>query len=211
MKQSSARGARKGNGGNLAQATERRVNRHMDNLKAKEATFTERVTLPTTLSTSAGGFIPATQITSDGCRGATEWASFAARYTQFRVKSMRIRLIPIVDATTAVTAGGGAVTPHPTGLCFAQYAEGLGYGNYAGVYAGAGAKLFNGSERIIEYAFDWRGNPDAKLFSATNAAIPTSQIFGVQFQDSGVAPASAVSTVYYRLYTDWEVEFKFSQ
>jgi len=207
---SSARGARKTKKGSPG-GEQRSVDRKMDNLNAAGKVFTKRLTLQSVLATSAGGFIPATQITSDGCRGALEWGSEAARFTQFRVKAIRVRLIPIVDQTTAVTVGGGAVTPHPTGLCFAQYGEGLGYANYAGVYAGAGSKLFNGSEKIIEYAFDWRSFPDAKLFSATNAAIPTSQIFGVQFQDSGVAPASAVSTTYYRIYTDWEVEFLFKQ
>lgn len=210
MKTSTRKGASR-DGANTARGEQRSVDRAMYKLNAGSKVFPKKLTLQTTLSTNGSGFIPATQITSDGCRGAQEWGSDAARFTQFRVKSIRVRLIPIVDETTAVTVGGGAVTPHPTGLVFAQYGEGLGYGSYASLYAGAGAKLFNGSERIIEYAFDWRNFTDAKLWSSTNAAIPTANIFGVQFQDQGIAPASAASTVYFRQYVDWEVEFMFTQ
>jgi len=187
------------------------VARVMDNLSSAQRTVRRKVTLLTTLSTNGAGFIPATQVTSDGARGATDWGSEAALFLQFRVRAIRVILVPIVDMTTAVSAGGGAVTPHPTCIQFAEYGEGLGYANALALTSGASRKVFNGKENIIEYSVDWSAYPEAKLFSATNAAIPTAQVYGMQFQDTGAAPASAVSTVYYRWITEWDCEFLFPQ
>jgi len=159
------------------------------------------------LATNASGFIATQQITSDGARSCADWTNLSTRYLTFRVKAIRIRAWPIVDMTTAVTVGGGAVTPHPTAIAFATYKEGNSYLSYVSLCTGADGRIFNGRERCIEYTADWAGNPDAKLWSPTNAAIPTAQQFAIQFQDQGAAPASAASTTYYRILYEFEVEF----
>jgi hypothetical protein len=180
----------------------------LDNLSASVTTIRRRLTTNGTLSTSAGGFISANNVTTDAARGASDFASFQARYLQFRVRAFRLRLVPLVDVTTAVTAGGGAVTPHPTCLAFAAYRGANTYTSFASVLSGASGKFFNGRERVIEYIVDWQLNPDAKLWSDTNAAIPVEQRYGIQYQDTGTAPASSASTAYYRFVYDFDVEFQ---
>jgi hypothetical protein len=179
----------------------------MDNESAAFITIRRRLVTTSTLSTSAGGFITANNVTTDSARGTADFASFQGRYLQFRVRAMRIRLVPLVDVTTALVSGTGAVTPHPTCLAFAAYRGGNTYTSYSSVLTGASGKFFNGRERVIEYIADWKNNPDAKLWCDTNAAIPTEQRFGIQFQDTGSAPASSASTPYYRVVTDYDVEF----
>jgi len=179
----------------------------MDNVTAQRRVFTRKMVLVSTIATSAGGFISSQNVNSGSVTSSNGWSNFSSRFQQYRVRAIRIRLVPIVDMTTAVTAGGGAVTPHPTALMFANYKGGINYSNYSELCAGTNAKLFNGRETVIEYAVDWRGNGEARLWSDTNAAIPTSQLFGIQYQDTGIAPASAASTSYFRQITEWEVEF----
>lgn len=188
---------------------EKQTNVRMDNLSSNTVVVRRRIVAVGVIATSGAGFIPLTSITTDQARTVgTDFSSMAARYTQWRVRAVRQRLYPIVDSTTAVTAGGGVVTPHPTAIAFASYREGLGYASFASVCTGTDARIFQGREKCIEYSADWSNNPDAHLWSATNAAIPTANVYGFQFIDTGVAPASAVSTTYYRAVYDWDVEFQ---
>jgi hypothetical protein len=191
----------------LVLSEDRRIRRLMDNMSAAQTIIERKVTIVGVLATNGAGFIPATQVVSDTARSSPEFASFSSRYSQFRVKAIRVRLFPLVDATTAVTAGGGAVTPHPTALAFAKYMEGLGYINYASIVTGQSGKIFNGRERIIEYEVDWANVPEAKLWASSNAAIPVAQQYGIQYQDTGVAPASALATTYYRSLQEFVCQF----
>lgn len=197
-----------GEGGDLVVAHMRRDRVRLDNLSASVTTIVRRLCSTGTLATSAGGFITANNVTTDAARSASDFSSFQSRYLQFRVRSMRIRLFPLVDVTTALTAGGGAVTPHPTALAFTQYRGANTHTSYASVCTGSNSRIFNGRERIIEYIADWSANPDAKLWCDTNVTIPAEQRYGIQYQDSGNAPASSASTNYYRTVTDFEVEFQ---
>ncbi len=179
----------------------------LDNISSSVVVVRRRLVNSATLSTNGAGYIGAQNVTSDGARSASDFSSFASRYNQFRVRAIRVRLVPIVDATTAVTVGGGAVTPHPTALIFAQYRGNNAFTSYDANAAGANAKLFNGREKVIEYTADWAMNPDAKLWCDSNAAIPNEQRFGIQFQDPAVAPASSASTAYFRRLFDYDIEF----
>jgi hypothetical protein len=188
---------------------ERHVNVRMDNLSSNKVVIERRIVATGTISTNAAGFIVSNFVTTDQARSlGSDFGSFASRYTAFRVRACRIRLFPLVDVTMAVNVGGGAVTPHPQALVFASYREGLSYATYASAASGTDSRIFCGRERCIEYSADWSNNPDAKLWSPTNAAIPTSNVFGIQFLDTGAAPASGISTVYYRSVLDWDVQFQ---
>ncbi len=205
MKQREPKSGRRKRDVPLAEAI--RTNRALDNVSAATKGFMRKLTTITTLSTSVGGYIPATQMTSDSARLANDWSSFASRFTQFRVRAIKCTLIPCVDITTAVNVGGGAVTPHPGPLMFGKYMEGTGYVNAAALASGANRKIFNGREMLIEYEVTWDGVPEAKLWASTGAAIPTAQLYGIQFQDFANGPTSAASTVYYRWLQEYLVEF----
>lgn len=189
----------------LQKTEDRRVTRVMDNLTAPQVVFERKLVLVSTVSTNGSGYIAAIQVTSDSCRSAADWGSIAARYSQFRVKAIRIRLVPTVDYTQA--AAGSAVTPHPGAIGMAKYMEGLGYASFSQVMSGQDSKLFNGREAILEHCVTWDGVPEAKLWSETAAAIPSAQQYGIQYQDSGVGPASAASTVYFRTIQEYVVQF----
>ena len=186
---------------------DRRIRLVMDNISAAQTIIERKLVITGTLSTNGSGYIPATQVTSDSARSAPDYTSFTNRYSQVRVKAIRIRLFPLVDATTALTVGGGAVTPHPTALAFAKFMEGVGYLNYTSTVTGQAAKVFNGRERVIEYEVDWVNVPEAKFWSSSSAAIPAAQQYGIQYSDTGVAPPSAVTTQYYRYLYEFICQF----
>lgn len=191
-------------------ADQRLIRATMDNSSSQEVIVTRKLTSIGVISTGAGGYITASQINSDGARSTNGFSSFSSRYLQFRVRAISVTWIPLVDSTTALTVGGGAVTPHPAGIFFAKYQEGLGYGSASAIADGQERVLFNGRETFIKYSVDWTLVPEAKLWSATNAAIPTAQQFGIQYQDFGNGPASAATTVYFRSVTEYLVEFQIS-
>ncbi len=180
----------------------------LDRLTSIKTITAVKIVSTSVLVTDGSGYITMQSVVSDQARTTgSNWSSFASRFKQFRVRAIRIRLFPLVDVTTALTAGGGAVTPHPTALAFAAYREGLGYSNFASLCAGADSRIFNGREKIISYSTDWSNNPEAKFWCQTNAVIPTEQQFGFQYRDTGTAPASSATTTYYRIVTEWDTEF----
>lgn len=194
--------------GDIVSLDQRFVRVSMDNISSQRTIVVRKLCSIGTVSTAATGYIAAAQIDSDGARGVNGWSDFQARYLQFRVKAIRVRLFPLVDVNTAVTAGGGAVTPHPGPICFAKFMEGLGYANIAALVDGQERMVYTGCEKVMTYGVDWTNVPEAHLWSATNAAMPSAQRFGIQYQDFANGPASAVTTVYYRILTEYLVEFQ---
>ncbi len=180
----------------------------MDRLTNVRTITSVKIVSTALINTSAGGYIPINTLNSDAARtSGVNWSSYASRFQQFRVKSIYVRLFPLVDVTTALTAGGGAVTPHPGPIAFAAYREGTGYASYNAIVAGADSTIFNGREKILSYSVDWSNNREAKLWSSTNAAIPTAYVFGMQFSGADTGPTSSASTTYYRMIAAWDVEF----
>jgi hypothetical protein len=164
----------------------------------------KRMTLPNfTLVTGAGTVIPVTSITSSEVQSspASEWASFAARYQQYRVRAIRIR--------------GKATQPVQT----ATVTHGILYrGDYIGSSVPGTAAQVLSDENVKEVAtcrdfsdvVTWSGIPDAKLWNPTTAAIPAANQFAWVCA-SAVVPALLTGTTYYAVSVEWEVEFRGSQ
>jgi len=164
----------------------------------------KRLTLPgTVLATGASTVIPVTVITTGEVQSvpATEWASFAARYQQYRVRAIRVRgeaTQPVQSATISHSA--------------------LARGDYLGnaVPATAAQVLSDESVRICSThksftdVVTWKRNPNAKLWAQTNAAIPAANQFAWVCA-SMAPPFMTTATTYYAVVVEWEVEFRGSQ
>jgi len=156
-----------------------------------------------TFATGAGTVLPIQAYTSAEVQSlpATEWASFAARYQQYRVRAIRIR--------------GKAVNPVQS----ATITHGVLYrGDYIGASAPASAAQVLSDENVQEVAtckdysdvVTWVRNPNAKLWNPTSAAIPVANTFA-WVAASATTPALTTATTYYALVVEWEVEFRGSQ
>lgn len=164
----------------------------------------KRMTFPNfSLPTGAGTVIPVTSITSSEVQSipASEWASFAARYQQYRVRAIRLR--------------GKAVLP----IQSATVNHGVLYrGDYIGASVPSTLAQVLSDENVKEVAtcrdftdiVTWGRNPNAKLWNPTSAAIPAANQFAWVCA-SASTPALTTATTYYGVVIEWEVEFRGSQ
>jgi len=155
------------------------------------------------LSTGAGTAIAVYPIGSGTVQSApaTEWASFAARYQQYRVRAIRVR--------------GKAVNPVQT----ATLTHGVLFrGDYIGAAIPASAAQVLSDENVQECTtckdfsdvVTWQKNPNAKLWNPTTSPIPVANTFAWAAA-SNATPVLTTATTYYALVTEWEVEFRGSQ
>jgi len=156
-----------------------------------------------TFATGAGTALPIQAYTSAEVQSlpAAEWASFAARYQQYRVRAIRVR--------------GKAVNPVQS----ATITHGVVYrGDYIGASAPGSATQVLSDENVQEVCsckdftdvVTWVRNPNAKLWNPTSAAIPTANTFA-WVAASASTPALTTATVYYAIVVEWEVELRGSQ
>jgi len=155
------------------------------------------------LATGAGTAIVITTVTSSSVQSlpAAEWASFAARYQQYRVRAVRVT--------------GKAVNP----VQLAALTHGVLYrGDYIGTSSpGSVAQVLSdenvkicGTCKDFSDVVTWQRNPNAKLWNPTSAAIPGANQFAWVCA-SNTTPALTTATTYYALVYEWEVEFRGSQ
>lgn len=159
-----------------------------------------------TLATGAGTVIPVTLIgttTTSGVNqtGAAEWASFAARYQQYRVRAIRITGKAIQPVQTAALAHSDLFRGDFIGVSFPATA--------VQVYSDERVRT-NTTNRDFTHVVTWKGIPDARLWNPTSAAIPLANGFGWACA-SPAAPPLTTATTYYALTIEWEVEFRGSQ
>lgn len=87
--------------------------------RAKGDTILKRMTTVTAVSSSSTGQVSFSFITSQvSTSPATEWAGISARYTTYRVLSLRIRYDPVlvVNTSSATGVAPGVVAEDPSGL-----------------------------------------------------------------------------------------------
>lgn len=155
------------------------------------------------LATNAGTAIPITSVTSGSVQSdpAAEWASFAARYQQYRVRAIRVTgkaVNPVQSATIVHSA-----------LYRGDYIGSSVPGSAAQVLSDEGVKT-NGTDRDFTHVVTWKRNPNARLWNSTSAVIPTANQFA-WVAASPPAPPLTTATTYYALVIEWEVEFRGSQ
>lgn len=169
-------------------------------------TIVKRLTLPggTLIAATGGGLVPLeTQDTSDvQSFPATEWASFAARYQQYRVLEFRV----FVTVTNPAAADSGTIA--------ATYYS----SDYIGSSVPASATqilsdegmMIRSSAKDCVLTCDMSRNPNAKLWNPTSAAIPVANRVGIAFGGPPGAATTAGSDLFYLTY-EWVVEFRGSQ
>jgi hypothetical protein len=165
--------------------------------------ITKRLTFSTVLATGAGTAIPVTSFTSPQVQSnpATEWASFAARYQEYRVRAIRVR--------------GKAVNPIQTATI--THSELYLGDTMVGNTPGSAAQILSDERsrqvtttKDFTYVVTSRGNPNASLWTSSAGAITSPNSFEVVLA-SPTTPALTTATTYYAVTVEWLVEFRGSQ
>jgi hypothetical protein len=136
---------------------------------------------------------------------AVEWASFAARYQQYRVKALSVTFFFMgynyVQASPYVISDYiGTAVPGSSAQIISD--------ERCVVRASGGQ---NGSTMFV-YETDWTRNPNAKLWNPTSAVIPAANTYGIAFASHPQAVAASGTNVPQLVTTDaWIVEFRGSQ
>jgi len=173
----------------------------------------KRLTFPgTVLSTGGSTIIPVTSVTSSQVQSApaTEWASFSARYQQFRVRAIRVTGKAINPVEIIYLQAGTPVTALSHSVLYR--------GDYIGIAAPANSSQVLSDEMVKEVTTNrdfrdivtWKRNPNAKLWNPTSASIPGANQYSWVCA-SPATPPLTTATTYYALILEWEVEFRGSQ
>jgi len=150
---------------------------------------------------SAGGAIVVTSVDTTAVQStpATEWASFAARYQQYRVRSVMLKFTP-ANVSTFTGVGCGRIF----------VADYIG----TSVPATAAQVLSDERSRIHDNMKEWTfvtthvRNPNADLWNPTSAIIPAANSYAIVLAspaDYGATQAIGFLTV------RWMVELRGSQ
>lgn len=181
---------------------ERAVNREVNVLKSLNVHFTRRITGSAVVATNASGFIPITTLVSSASvSGLSDFTNVSGLYLEYRVRGMKATLMPIFATNVA------GVAPSPAMLVTAFFSSGVAAVTFQQALDSSGAKFHSGY-RTITAEVDSKGFPDAQLWTPSTSAVTSSESYGIFITDSGVAPASQVSTTYYRLVQEYIVEFR---
>jgi hypothetical protein len=164
----------------------------------------KRFTFPgNALATNAGTTIPITTVKASSVQAfpATEWASFASRYQQYRVRAIRVSGKATQPVQTAAIA-------HSV-LYRGDYLGSATPGTAAQVLSDEEVK-FNATCKDFDDVVTWKRNPNARLWNPTSAAVPTVNDYGWVCASPSM-PALTTATTYYAYVVEWEVEFRGSQ
>jgi len=164
----------------------------------------KRMTVPLgAYATGAGTALPVLTVASSlvSIFPATEWASFAARYQQYRVRAIRV--------TGKATQPVQTATVSHTALYRGDYLGSATPTTSAQVLSDENVKIVDTNKDFRDIV-TWVRNPNAKLWNPTSAAIPGQNVFS-WVAASEVSPPLTTATTYYAIVAEFEVEFRGSQ
>jgi hypothetical protein len=169
-----------------------------DDITVKRMTVGSQV-----LTTSAFGIIGVTtNLQSDQCSQfpSTEWASYAARYDQYRVRKMTLYFKPTLVSTVPATNLLSV-------MYFSDFISTSIPTSAAQIIADSHFQQFS-TGKEFQFTTTWDRNPNAKLWSPTSAAIPALSRYGVAFCSHTNVNLMPINTIIYCYLMEFEVELK---
>jgi len=164
----------------------------------------KRLTSSSSINANVGGTaITVASVSSNSAVSTTEFASFAARYQEFRVVEMRFTFLPFhPTCDTAVSAHGSFLL-----------------GDYIGGNVPATASQLLSDESVMrsstfkrtEYVLTWKGFPNGKLWNSTAGTIPTANQMAIAYGTGPVGFTTTASTPIFEVLKEFVVEFRGSQ
>lgn len=178
------------------------VARILRNLDGKLAIFSRRIAVRVSVSTDGTGRVPITTLASSAAVSAlTDFTKCAGLYLAYRVKCMRTTLNPVFQANVA------GIAPSPATLVTFFFTSGVAAANYQDAIDSSGYRQHSGYSLKIVAQADWKGQPDAQLWTPTTAAVTAAESYGIAIVEDTSATVSQLSTLYYTGVTEYDVEF----
>jgi len=178
------------------------VSRLLRNLGNKMQVYERRICVRISVSTDGTGRVPiATLASSASVSALTDFTKCAGLYLAYRVKGMKTTLNPTFSANVA------GVAPSPSTLVTFFFTSGLAAATYQDAIDSSGFRIHSGYDHKIVAEADWSGQPDAHLWTPTNAAVTASESFGTAIVEDTSSTISQLSIVYYTGVTEYIVEF----
>lgn len=155
------------------------------------------------VTTSAFGIVPVTtNLQSDQCSQfpSTEWASYAARFGQYRVLKMSLHFKPTMPVNSGVIA-----TNLLSSMYFSDFMATTIPTTAASIVADRSFREFS-TGRAFVYTTTWNRNPNAKLWTPTSTAIPATSRYGIAFCSHPNVNLLPVNQILFTMYMEFEVE-----
>ncbi len=188
------------------QSEQQQVARLYKNIKGQKQIFERWFTgNEASVPTSAGGVIALQTLANAASVSATpDFSSMAVVYSTYRVKAMRVTLLPIMpnvvyNSTTATMYTKPAVVavfPSCANTVPTTFQQALDVN---------GVKLLSGYKGGVVMT-SWIGDPDAHLWTGTGSAIGSNEQFLISC--IGTALTSTVNDVVFRCIPEYLVQFR---
>lgn len=151
-----------------------------------------------TVGTNGAGVIPLSLLASSAnVNGYPDFTSASNLYTLYRVHAFKLTFWPVLKVnTTAVNAPAYVVT--------APFRAGLAPTTIQQLQESPDSVSMSGYDKCLA-TVNWKGDPDAHLWTATNSAIASAEAFGMAIAGSSVLATSSTNTWY--VYIEALVEF----
>jgi hypothetical protein len=166
------------------------------------------MTYPSAMNSNGAGSVVVSATLTSGLvqsEPATEWASFAARYQQYRVRSIKLSYTPTFTVNTGLTATTGG-----SQLFVSDFIGTSVPGSALQVLSDEGVKIFS-TLKSFQFMTNGRRNPNAGLWNPTSAVIPGANVFGIAFASNPTTPTLPFTVTIGLLVFEWVVEFRGSQ
>jgi len=184
------------------QMTKQEKSFFLSDAKGKPVVLRRKLTFTAPFSQTTGSAFSQAQ-TTGGVTAATEWANLSANYEQYRVRALKMTVVPRVFSNM----NSAAQVWYPGMVVVGKYPIGSGGATVLAILAEDGSEFYAGWEKFSKIA-TWESNPDAKLWTNCNASIPSLSLFGVQFQGTMVVPATYNTIATHDIVLEYDVEFR---
>jgi hypothetical protein len=170
----------------------------------KDTVIVKMVFANQVITTTAFGVVNVTTtLQSDQCSQfpSGSWASYAARFGQYRVHSMAMHLYPTLPVNSTSAAAGQISTMH-----FSDFIATYIPSTAAGIVGDSSWREFS-TGKPITFRANWARNPNAKLWSPTSAAIPIDRRYGIAYCSHTNINLLPVATIIFTYSAEFLVEF----
>jgi hypothetical protein len=145
-------------------------------------------------------------INSSSASSAFEFSNYALIYLEYRVRAIRVRVIPrFRDNIQSV-----ASVPYPGSIASGGYIAGAGSSTPAAIFAQANGKI-SPEWAAAENMVTWDLNTNAKLWTPTSTTISTANQFGCQFLSTANCPAFYNTVTTADTFVEFDIEFRSKQ
>jgi hypothetical protein len=143
-------------------------------------------------------------VSSGSVTTATEWAQLAPNYQQYRVRALRILIVP----RNFNNMSFAATVWFPGTVVSARYPVGSSASGYVALWSEGGSTVHSCDDKRMTNMATMDDNPDAALWTDCIAGAPASlSQFGVQFSGTTNAPAIYNGVRTHDCFVEYDVEF----